>query len=344
MRVMKRAAAVINAALAACVLAAAVRIPVMAEENGNTVIDRLSLNVVSEIKVGNECTARDIEIEIQNEGYEVRDIELVNKNQVWGNADVPRILVYFRAEDGYTFAIDRTKNRILGAELEYARWDDFLCRYIVQLRLPSLQEQVGEITEARWDSLTCAGWSPSYNAARYEVQLYRDGKRIGPVISADTNSCDLGLHMRAAGTYTYRVRAVNRRRETVKSEWAESGASVIDSSNVEWVQQQYPVIPGSGPGQAVSAAAPYYQDMYGWIPEGNLWWFRNPDGTYTTNNWQYIDEKWYYFDSKGYMVTGWIDWNDKSYYCDPESGAMLVSMIVPDGLGRRVDSTGAWVQ
>ncbi len=57
-----------------------------------------------------------------------------------------------------------------------------------------------------------------------------------------------------------------------------------------------------------------------------------------------IDNKWYYFNSEGYMVTGWIEWNDKSYYCDPSDGAMQVSKIIPDGSGRRVDSTGAWIQ
>ena len=57
-----------------------------------------------------------------------------------------------------------------------------------------------------------------------------------------------------------------------------------------------------------------------------------------------IDGKWYFFDSKGYMVTGWIDWSGKSYYCMPESGDMLVNAMVPDGSGRRVDSTGAWIQ
>ena len=44
------------------------------------------------------------------------------------------------------------------------------------------------------------------------------------------------------------------------------------------------------------------------------------------------------------MVTGWIEWNGKSYYCNQENGDMLVSAMVPDGSGRRVDSSGAWIQ
>ena len=149
--------------------------------------------------------------------------------------------------------------------------------------------------------------------------------------------------MRTEGTYTYRVRAVNSRKDTVKSEWAESGAAVVDSLNAEWVRQQYPAAQGIGPGEPAEEV-PYYQDMYGWIPEGERWWYRNPDGSYTADDWQLIDGSWYFFDSRGYMVTGWIDWNGKTYYCDPDSGAMLVSTIVPDGLGRRVDSTGALME
>ena len=57
-----------------------------------------------------------------------------------------------------------------------------------------------------------------------------------------------------------------------------------------------------------------------------------------------MNGKWYYFDSVGYMVTGWIEWNGKYYYCRPVDGDMLVDTVVPDGSGRRVDSTGAWIQ
>ena len=44
------------------------------------------------------------------------------------------------------------------------------------------------------------------------------------------------------------------------------------------------------------------------------------------------------------MVTGWILIDIRIYYCTPEYGNMLTDTIVPDGSGRRVDSTGAWIQ
>lgn len=67
-----------------------------------------------------------------------------------------------------------------------------------------------------------------------------------------------------------------------------------------------------------------------WIQDGKGWWYKNIDGSFTKNNWQYIRSKWYFFDEEGYMKTGWISWEDKLYYC-ADSGAMLVSAVTPDG-------------
>lgn len=43
-----------------------------------------------------------------------------------------------------------------------------------------------------------------------------------------------------------------------------------------------------------------------WINDSNGWWYRHSDGSYTVNNWEYINGNWYYFNSQGYMQTGWI--------------------------------------
>lgn len=60
-----------------------------------------------------------------------------------------------------------------------------------------------------------------------------------------------------------------------------------------------------------------------WIQASDgRWWYRHSDGSYTTNNWEYINGKWYYFDASGRMATGWINLNEKWYYLD-SSGAMV---------------------
>lgn len=59
-----------------------------------------------------------------------------------------------------------------------------------------------------------------------------------------------------------------------------------------------------------------------WIQEQIGWWYRNADGSYPANKWQFINDKWYFFNKAGYMVTGWILSNNKWYYLDTD-GAML---------------------
>ena len=56
--------------------------------------------------------------------------------------------------------------------------------------------------------------------------------------------------------------------------------------------------------------------------------------------WQMITNKIYYFDKNGYMKTGWIDWEGKSYYCS-ENGDMLTNCMTPDNY--LVGEDGAWI-
>ena len=78
-----------------------------------------------------------------------------------------------------------------------------------------------------------------------------------------------------------------------------------------------------------------------WLRDDVGWWYCNADKSYTTNNWQYINNYWYFFDERGYMKTGWILWNGKWYYCC-ENGEMLHDTTTPDGY--YVGSDGVWVQ
>ncbi len=305
-------------------------------------VDRIVLEAKADIQVGKTRSVTDFSFTVLSEGCEFWGADLMNKDGVWGNNDIPRVIVYLRSDNG-DFTVTRSGIRVDGAECEYAYYDAGLM-YVMQLRFPSLETQVGEVGEALWSSSTTAAWSPAYNAGDYEVEIYCDGRLQGAVTCPAATSCELGSLIRREGTYYFRVRAVNRKDKLIKSAWRDSASLTVDSAAAAANCAKYPLQPGYGPVPAAMVTEPYYKDMYGWILEGVRWWYRNADGSYTTDDWQYIDGQWYYFDSKGYMVTGWIDWNGKSYYCDPDSGAMLVNTVVPDGLGRRVDSTGAMME
>lgn len=62
-----------------------------------------------------------------------------------------------------------------------------------------------------------------------------------------------------------------------------------------------------------------------WIQASDgRWWYKHTDGTYTKNNWEYINGKWYFFDESGWMVTGWKKIGDKWYYLNPTKTSQYV--------------------
>ena len=96
-----------------------------------------------------------------------------------------------------------------------------------------------------------------------------------------------------------------------------------------------------------------------WIRNGNRWWYRHADGSYTTNGWEVINGAWYYFDGAGWMVTGWFKRPSGWYYLTG-SGAMATgwiqlgstwyylnesgTMLADTWIGNNyVDGSGAWI-
>jgi hypothetical protein len=75
-----------------------------------------------------------------------------------------------------------------------------------------------------------------------------------------------------------------------------------------------------------------------WKQDSNGWW--NTEGDSYSVDWKYIAGKWYYFGEDGYMKTGWIKYDDKSYYLNSD-GSMAHDTTI-DGL--TLGSDGAWNQ
>lgn len=308
-------------------------------------ISTLKLDIDSELSIGADCREDDIEITVKKGKCTVEDVQILNGIDRWENDTIPKLSIYLHAEDGNYFSVKRTDITIEGGNYVSARMEN---PYILEVTvtLPPLSETLGEFSELWWESSTVAAWTKVENAKYYEVLLLRDGKSTGETEKVQDPRIDFGSQMRRTGTYGYRVRAVNKRDENTKSPWVKSEkTSYINEETAERLRNQYGNLIPEGvtePGQVT--IQDYQPDQYGWIQDKTGWWYRNGDNSYTVNNWQFIDGKWYYFNSSGYMVTGWIDWNGKSYYCDPTNGDMQVSRMIEDGSGRRVDSTGAWIQ
>ena len=101
--------------------------------------------------------------------------------------------------------------------------------------------------------------------------------------------------------------------------------------------------------QAASEAEPQAQvqpravvDVNQWIRNGNRWWYRHADGSYTTNGWEVINGAWYYFDGAGWMVTGWVKLSGTWYYLTG-SGAMATGWIQTGGTWYYMNTSGAMV-
>ena len=69
-----------------------------------------------------------------------------------------------------------------------------------------------------------------------------------------------------------------------------------------------------------------------WIKAADgRYWYKHTDGTYTKNDWEYIDGSWYFFDANGWMLSAqWKQWEGKWYYLNP-SGVMHTGWLKNNG-------------
>ncbi len=323
----------LSAAISAAVLAGMMSMTAYAD----TKVTSISLEVESDIQVGEEYSIDDVTITTKSDKYLVGDMEFLNDGYEWEPTDTPRLQVDIEANDGYYLMLSAKNIKIKGATYERGvKINSTTVR--LTLALPSLSETVGDITEVRWSDGAVASWNAAYNAGNYQVKLYRDGKAVNTTQTTAVPYLDLSPLMTKEGNYYFKVRAVNVVKSENTSEWVESGEMYLPKEKADANKALYGSAANSGytePGQALTPQTGWNKDAIGW-------WYLNEDGTYPASNWKYIHDKWYFFDSKGYMQTGWILWNHQYYYCDTTNGDMLYNCMTPDGY--RLDSAGVWIQ
>lgn len=177
---------------------------------------------------------------------------------------------------------------------------------------PPVNEFTQAIKSVQWSDDHTASWSKSEGAGMYEVRFYRDGKASGAIKRTEQTSINLAGSMTKVGTYSFRVRPINRSNADKKGSWVEAPLKYID-------------------GVIADANKRAHEASKGWKREEIGWRYENSDGSNVVNGWNLINNQWYFFNEKGYMVTGWINWNGKDYYCEISTGKMLMNCVAPDG-------------
>lgn len=307
--------------------------PSMAKEDEDrTPVEEISLDVSSSIEVGD--IGSEVEVTLNYGECEVGNVDVANEpNDEWKDKDKPRVEVTLEADRDYYFKTGFSKKNVKisgssGTITSVRRRSDEELKVVITLKaLKATDSDYNlEVDEAEWDQINGVGeWSDGEDAKHYELRLYRDGKFITNIRPVKAASYDFGGYISKAGSYTFEVRAVYS--SSRKGEWQELDSfDVTEAKAAEITLASTYKVSGSGP----AAGA--------WENDGVGFRYRNPDGTYTVNNWQQIDDIWYFFDENSHRRTGWALINEKWYYFD-ETGKMLADTVTPDG--RQVGADGA---
>lgn len=286
--------------------------PITASAATKKKINTVKLTIEADIAVSESTKSTQVEIKTPSGKFEVTSYDFMNDGFEWLETDVPRLEIILSAEEGYSFATTDNSFYITGGTYVEQQKEDYNQTLRLIIDLPPVNEFTQAIESAQWIDDHTASWSKSEGAGTYEVRLYRDGKSSGAIKRTEQTSINLAGSMTKAGTYSFRVRPVNRGNADKKGDWVEAPLKYID-------------------GVRASANKRIYEASNGWKKDEIGWRYEISNGSNVVNDWKLINDQWYFFDEKGYMTTGWINWNGKDYYCEISTGKMLMNCTAPDG-------------
>ena len=223
--------------------------------------------------------------------------------------------------------------------------------------LAASKTKLDTVTELYWgDDGTTANWEKVDDAYQYEVRLYCNESQVESM-KTKKDSLDMEKKMTKEGDYTFKVRALakSNSKEFTDGYWSEESEETYvseDFANMIKNGGSTSQLKNGGPGKKEDGQTTEEKEasvviQAKWIQEAGTgrWWYQNADGSYPKGGWWQdpVNGTWYFFDEQGYMQTGWIDWNEKRYYCT-ESGAMAIGEYTIEGMQYRFDASGALQQ
>lgn len=309
-----------------------------------TNISSVSLTIDSGIEVGDDNT--DVDITSNSSLYSVDSYKVTNKpSDAWEEGDNPKLKITLELENSSRYNWNVTKSKVSisgddGTVTSVSKSGSHLYIYYTMDDLEdddtSSSDYDLQVSDLEWDEdAGTAYWNSDGEAKKYELKLYRGDKLVKSVTTSN-EYYNFASYFTTSGDYQFKVRGVYN--SSNKGSWESSDSFYVTSSEASEIRSSSSSSTSSysstGPSASTSNTAQWIKDSVGW-------WYRNANGTYTTNGWQYINGYWYYFNNSGYMATGWQYINGYWYYLDPTNGNMWFSTITPDGYTLNAD--GVWV-
>ena len=334
-----------------------------------TKVGTVTINIDAEYAEKNEVDEGAFTVTTDSEVCEVSGFELDYSSatkeggESWSKYDTPVLVIYLTAYDDYYFdKVSKGSFKFTGSKATYlsADRDSDKTEVTLKVQLNSLNGKVGNVSGLSWSDTSIGHWTKGFNTKKYEVRLYCNNRSINSYETSNL-SYDFANDMKKAGAYYFSVRGVNS--GNVKGDWIDSDIinitdvqandlshKAVDNTKTHEITNSNSAGPSgnsnnnagpsgnnnttttgaTGPGSAVTG---------NWLRANDgRWWYRHTNGSYTVNNWEFINGAWYLFDGEGWMLTGWRQMNGKWYFMDLNSGAMLKGWQLINGLWYYLDT------
>ena len=321
--------------LAACMLTAMPMTSLAKTDDDLEEVGSITIDLECSISEGDKGSDADSQIavdgDVDPDFIEVKSIKVTNKpSGDWKAKDKPKVEIKIRRTDkDYTLKkLSKDDITINGVEVKGITVSNKeKASATIVVTMAALEDQSYEsegsdldleVSGLKWESnsdnssnRTVATWEASSDADEYEIRLYRNDTLI-KTVEDTADEYDFAPYMTESTSYRFWVRGM---RGTSHGKWSKSGSHYVSSSEAAVNKKN------NGGGSPT-----YYAT---WVRDNAGWWYRNADGSWTSNNWQLIDGKWYFFGSNGYMRTGWFQspFSGLWFYLDPVNGDMKTGWI-----------------
>ena len=163
------------AAAMTVLMAALMAMPAMAASRKK--ISSVNLEIEADIQPDTRYGEETIEVDTKGGKYSFDYYEIENTGFEWTREDIPQIVIYLRADEGYYFSVSKASSvKLSGATYIKASKQDSSEILKLTVKLPPLAESVGDLTEVVLTDNGYGMWDAVPGAATYEFRLYRNGK------------------------------------------------------------------------------------------------------------------------------------------------------------------------